>query len=109
MSDDLTMDAFLEPPTPEEKARMAAIAEIKEEIGKFRNEAQADIRKLKKARKTENQPSKQQALDQQIAAMQKDFNEVDSVFMGPEAPRHSHFKQLLKWDEIMRKRGVAGY
>ena len=103
------MDSFLEPQTSDEKARAAASAEIKDEVGKFKNARQAEIRKLKKARRAENIPSKQASLEQQISEKEQEFTDVDCVFNSGKDARQDHYRQLIKWNEIMKKHGVAGY
>lgn len=109
MSDDLTLDSFTEPPTPEEKAMRAAMAEIRDEAGGLKTKLRSELRSLKRKRSDELVPSQQALLDEQIAAKQKDFDDVDCVFQAQTHTRQDHFKRLIKWDEIMRKHGVAGY
>ncbi len=106
MSD--TLDQFLEPLTPEQKAMQAAIAEIKDEAGRLKTKLRNEVRALRRKRNDCLVPSEQASLDQQIAAKQKDFEDVDCIFAHTHT-RQDHFRRLIKWDEIMRKHGVAGY
>jgi hypothetical protein len=106
----ITWDDF-DPPTPEELARRNAMAEIRDEVGKLKNQLQADIKKLKKKLREENIPSVQTSLRQQITMKETQFKDVDYVFCeagtDPAGRRkQDQFKTLIKWDEIMRKHGV---
>jgi hypothetical protein len=108
MSD--TLDQFLEPPTPEQEAKRKAIAEIKDEAGRLKTKLRNEVRTLRRKRNDCLVPSEQASLDQQITAKQKDFDDVDCIFLAQaDVARQDHFKRLIKWDEIMRKHGVAGY
>lgn len=108
MSDN-SLDNIFEPLTAEEKAHNAAVAEIKDEVGRFKNKTQKQIRALKKSRRDENIPSKQASFDQQIAEKEQEFRDVDSVFDSAHSALKDRYKVIIKWDEIMRKHGVAGY
>ena len=107
------MDNFLEPLTPEQKARQNAMAEIKEEMGKLKTTLRNEVRVLKKKRGDELIPSKQAILNEQIAKKQKDFDDVGCLLYSTTTTaakeRQDYFKRLIKWDEIMRKHGVPGY
>ena len=46
-------------------------------------------------------------LDQQIAEKQREFDDVDCVFDAAVSEKKDRIRQLLKWDEIMRKHGVT--
>jgi hypothetical protein len=110
MSDNLTMDNFMEL-TPEQTALREAMEEIREAVGMFKNKTQADIRKLRRTRRTEYRPSKQASLDNLIVTKEKELSDVDCIFQAQnEAAQviQDRFKLLIKWDEIMRKHGVAG-
>ena len=109
MSDNPTMESFAEPLTPEQITLKAAMAEIKDEVGKFKNSTQTKIKSLKKARRDENIPSKQAPLDQQIAEKQQELKEVKCVFDSGGSALQNHYRKIVKWDEIMRKHGVRGY
>lgn len=109
MSDDLTLDSFTEPPTPEAKALRAAMAEIRDEAGRLKMKLRSELRTLKRKRNDCLVPSEQVSLDQQVAVKQKDFDDVDCLFHAQTHTRQDHFKRLINWDEIMRKHGVAGY
>ena len=103
MSNNLTIDDFAEKPTPEQLAQRNANAEIKDEVGKFKNKIQAEIRALKNAKRKENRPVEQASLEQQIAEKQQDINDVDCVFLAMTSARQAHFKRLINWDGIMKK------
>ncbi len=86
-----------------------AAAEIKDEAGRLKTKLRNELRALKRKRNDCLVPSEQVSLDQQIAAKQKDFDDVDCLFHAQTSPRQDHFKRLIGWNEIMRKHGVAGY
>ncbi len=113
MSDNQTLDDFLEPKTPEQRALGKALAEIKEEVGKLKTKLRNEVRSLKRKRNDSLIPSEQGALDGQIVAKQEEFDDVDCLFVTEATKaglaRQDHYKRLVKWDEIMRKHGVAGY
>ncbi len=107
MSKNRTMDDFAEPLTPEQKARQAAMAEIKDEVGRLRTKLRNELRALKRKRNDNLVPSEQVALDEQIAKKQKEFDDVECVFYnvstGPELALQKHVKGLVNWDGIMKK------
>lgn len=113
MSDDLTLDSFTEPPTPEAKALRAAMAEIKDAAGKLKMKLRSELRSLKRKRSDELVPSQQVSLDGQITAKEQEFEGVDCIFYSASGDagraQQDRFKRLIGWDEIMRKHGVAGY
>ena len=109
---DLTQYGF-EPLSPEQEAMRKAMAEIRDEAGRLKTKLRNEVRTLKRKRNDCLVPSEQVSLDEQIAVKQKDFDDVDCVFLNATSnavqTRQEHFKRLIKWDEIMRKHGVAGY
>ena len=106
MSKNLTMDDFSEPLTPEQKARRAAMAEIKDEVGRLRTKLRNELRALKRKRNDNLVPSEQVALDEQIAKKQTEFDDVDCVFNAESSTGKAlqdHYKRLINWDGIMKK------
>ena len=113
MGDELTLESFAEPPTPEAKAMRAAMAEIKDEAGKLKMRLRSEVRSLKRKRNDELVPSQQMSLDEQIAAKEQEFKDVDCIFLNATSPTQQtvqdRFKRLIGWAEIMRKHGVSGH
>ena len=86
------------------------MAEIRDEAGRLKTKLRNEVRALKRKRNDCLVPSEQVPLDEQIAAKQKDFNDVDCIFFEQtDTTRQDHFKRLIHWDDTMRKHGVAGY